>query len=77
MHLDVLKEKSEKMSDKDWSKWHKLKGEAQRLIEGIDSLKAGAAQNKRKEKIQFLLNQAHEIYPLNYEKWMYGFWREN
>lgn len=77
LHLDVLKEKTEKMSDNDWSKWHKLKGEAQRLIERIDSLKTETAKDKRKEKIQLLLNQAHEIYPLNYEKWTYGFWREN
>ncbi|UTC66795.1 MULTISPECIES: hypothetical protein [unclassified Treponema] len=74
LHLDVLKEKSEKMSDNDWSKWHKLKGEAQRLIEGIDSLKTETAKNKRKEKIHLLLNEANEIYPLNTENWMCGFW---
>jgi len=36
----------------------------------------GRKKIRRKEKILFLLNQANEIYPLNTEKWMRGFWEE-
>ena len=71
----MLKEKADKMSKDDWQKWHKLKREAQKLIEGIDKLKSEPAKNRRKLKVRSLLNQANEIYPLNYEEWMCGFWR--
>lgn len=72
--LNMLKEKADKMSKGDWQKWHKLKREAQKLIEGIDKLKSEPVKNRRKLKVITLLNQANEIYPLNYEEWMYGFW---
>lgn len=74
MRLDLLKEKSDKMTTKDWQNWHSLKRYAEQLIEGIDKLKTDHAKNKRRTKIESLLNQANEIYPLNYEEWMYGFW---
>ncbi len=74
LQRDILKEKSEKMSDSDWQSWHRLKAEARKLIEGMDDLKSEAAKRKRKEKILLLLNQANEIYTLNTEKWMHGFW---
>ena len=73
---EILKEKSERMSVKDWQKWHGLKNKAQKLIEGMEDLKSENAKMRRKEKILLLLNQANEIYPLNTEKWMYGFWGE-
>ena len=73
---EILKEKSERMSIKDWQKWHGLKNKAQKLIEGMEDLKSENAKMRRKEKILLLLNQANEIYPLNTEKWMYGFWGE-
>ena len=72
--LNMLKEKADKMSKGDWQKWHKLKREAQKLIEGIDKLKSEPVKNRRKLKVITLLNQANEIYPLNYEEWMFGFW---
>ena len=74
LRLDLLKEKSDKMTTKDWQNWHSLKRYAEQLIEGIDKLKTDHAKNKRRTKIESLLNQANEIYPLNYEEWMYGFW---
>lgn len=74
LRRERLKEKSEKMSDKDWQRWHRLKNEAQKLIEGIEELKSENAKIRRKEKILLLLNEANEIYPLNTEKWMHGFW---
>lgn len=64
------------MSDKDWQKWHRLKNKAQKLIEGIEDLKSENAKTRRKEKILLLLNEANEIYHLNTEKWMCGFWGE-
>lgn len=73
---EILKEKSEQMSVKDWQKWHGLKNKAQKLVEGMGDLKSENAKIRRKEKILFLLNQANEIYPLNTEKWMRGFWEE-
>ena len=73
LNLDLLKEKSDKMTTKDWQNWHGLKRYAEKLIEGIDDLKTDRAKNKRRTKIESLLNQANEIYPLNYEEWMYGF----
>ena len=75
MNLDLLKEKSDKMTTKDWQNWHGLKRDAEKLIEGIDDLKTDRAKNKRRTKIESLLNQASEIYPLNYEEWMHGFWK--
>ena len=75
LRLDLLKEKSDKMTTKDWQNWHSLKRYAEQLIEGIDKLKTDHAKNKRRTKIESLLNQANEIYPLNYEEWMYGFWK--
>lgn len=75
LRLDLLKEKSDKMTTKDWQNWHSLKREIQNLIEGIDDLKTDHAKNKRRTKIESLLNQANEIYPLNYEEWMHGFWK--
>ncbi len=77
LRREILKEKSEKMSDQDWQKWHSLKSKARKLIEGMKELKSENAKMKRKEKILLLLNQANEIYPLNIEKWMYGFWGES
>lgn len=74
MHLDLLKEKSDKMTTKDWQNWHILKRDAEKLIEGIYKLKTEQAKNKSRTKIEFLLNQANEIYPLNPEKRMNGFW---
>ena len=75
LRLDLLKEKSGKMTTKDWQNWHGLKRDAEKLIEGIDDLKTDRAKNKRRTKIESLLNQASEIYPLNYEEWMHGFWK--
>lgn len=75
--LDDLNQKAERLSAKDWSKWHKLKYEAQKLIETIDDLKSDNGKNKRKEKILLLLNKANELYPLNIENWMNGFWKKN
>lgn len=75
LNLDLLKEKSGKMTTKDWQNWHSIKRDAEKLIEGIDKLKTNHAKNKRRTKIEFLLNQANEIYPLNYEEWMHGFWK--
>ena len=75
LNLDLLKEKSDKMTTKDWQNWHSLKRYAEKLIEGIDDLKTDRAKNKRRTKIESLLNQANEIYPLNYEEWMHGFWK--
>ncbi|MGF7108538.1 hypothetical protein [Treponema pedis] len=76
LKLNSLKEKADKMSDYDWQKWHRLKTEAQKLIEGIENLKSETAKKKRKEKILLLLNQANELYPLNDEKRMHGFLEE-
>ena len=73
---ELLKEKSERMSVEDWQKWYRLKNKAQKLIEGIEDLKSENAKMRRKEKILLLLNEANEIYPLNTEKWMIGFWGE-
>lgn len=70
--VEINKDKIVKL---DWQNWHSLKREAEKLIEGIDKLRTDQAKNKRRTKIEFLLNQANEIYPLNPEKWMNGFWK--
>ena len=56
---EILKEKSEQMSVKDWQKWHGLKNKAQKMVEGMGDLKSENAKIRRKEKILFLLNQAN------------------
>ena len=60
----LRKEKSDKMTDKDWSLWHRLINEAKKLMNEIDTAKQEKTKERRKNKALENLLKAKDLYPL-------------
>ncbi len=60
----LRKEKSEKMTDKDWHLWHRLIDESKKLLTEIDNAKREETKARWKQKALSNLLQARELYPL-------------
>ena len=71
---EYQKQREAEMTKNDWQRWFRLKDDARKLIEGFSLLKTESAKSKRKLNINDKLNSANEIYPLEYESWMQGYW---
>lgn len=74
---EYKKRREAEMTTADWQRWHRLKESARKSIEGLSLLKTESAASKRRLNIEAKLNSADEIYPLEYESWMSGYWRKD